>query len=88
MARHAAGAVFEPQPLNEIGPEAGRMWPRVWQDGTRLDRNQDQQERMEQRLAQTQKRLEAQYTALDAKIGSLSGLSSFVSQQIALWNKA
>ncbi|MBX3606946.1 MAG: flagellar filament capping protein FliD [Piscinibacter sp.] len=54
----------------------------------KLERNRDAQDRMEDRLAQTQKRLEAQYTALDAKIGSLSGLSSFVSQQIALWNKA
>jgi flagellar hook-associated protein 2 len=54
----------------------------------KLERNRDAQERMEDRLAQTQKRLEAQYTALDVKIGSLSGLSSFVTQQLAIWNKA
>lgn len=54
----------------------------------RLDRNQDQQERMEQRLEQTQKRLEAQYTALDAKMGTLSSLSSYITQQVAIWSKS
>ena len=43
---------------------------------------------MEARLAQTQKRLEAQYSALDAKLGSLNGLSSYVTAQVAQWNKA
>jgi flagellar hook-associated protein 2 len=54
----------------------------------KLERNQDAQERMEQRLAATQKRLEAQYSALDAKLGSLNSLSSYVTQQVAQWNKA
>jgi flagellar hook-associated protein 2 len=30
----------------------------------------------------------AQYTALDSKISSLSGLSSYVTAQLAVWNKA
>ena len=54
----------------------------------KLKRNQKQQDRLEERLAQTQKRLEKQYTALDTQLGKLNGLSSYVTQQVALWNKA
>ena len=53
----------------------------------KLDRNQADQDRMQTRLAQTQKRLEAQYTALDAKLGALSGINAYVTQQVAAWNK-
>ncbi len=54
----------------------------------KLKRNQNAQDRLEERLAQVQKRLEAQYTALDAQMGKLNGLSSYVTQQVAAWNKA
>ena len=54
----------------------------------KLKRNQKQQDRLEERLAQTQKRLEQQYTALDTQLGRLNGLSSYVTQQVAIWNKA
>lgn len=54
----------------------------------KLKRNQKQQDRMEERLAQTQKRLEKQYSALDTQLGKLNGLSSYVTQQVAIWNKA
>lgn len=54
----------------------------------KLKRNQKQQDRLEERLAQTQKRLEKQYTALDTQLGRLNGLSSYVTQQVAIWNKA
>ena len=53
----------------------------------KLERNQDAQEKMEVRLAQTQARLEKQYTMLDAKLGTLNSLSTFVTQQVALWSK-
>jgi flagellar hook-associated protein 2 len=53
----------------------------------KLERNQDQQDRMEERLAQTQARIEKQYSMLDAKLGTLNSLSSFVTQQVALWSK-
>jgi flagellar hook-associated protein 2 len=53
----------------------------------KLTRNQKSQDRMEDRLVQTQKRLEAQYSALDAKMGTLNALSSYVTAQIAQWNK-
>ena len=42
---------------------------------------------IDQRLVQTQKRLEAQYGALDTKLGASNGLSNYVNQQITLWNK-
>jgi flagellar hook-associated protein 2 len=54
----------------------------------KLTRNQKSQDHLEERLAQTQKRLEAQYSALDAKMGTLNSLSSYVTAQIAQWNKA
>ncbi|MDO9316138.1 MAG: flagellar filament capping protein FliD [Burkholderiaceae bacterium] len=54
----------------------------------KLQRNQKSQDALEQRLVQTQKRLEAQYGALDTKMASLSGLSTYVTQQVAQWNKA
>ena len=54
----------------------------------KLKRNQKQQDRMEERLAATQKRLEKQYSMLDAKLGTLNGLSSYVTQQVAQWNKS
>lgn len=54
----------------------------------RLRANQDQQERLEDRIAATEKRLRAQYTALDQRMGSLSGLSSYVGQQMTLLNKS
>lgn len=54
----------------------------------KLKRNQKQQDRMEERLAATQKRLEKQYSTLDTKLGALNGLSTYVTQQITLWNKA
>ena len=53
----------------------------------KLRRNQKSQEAIDQRLVQTQKRLEAQYGALDTKLGASNGLSNYVSQQITLWNK-
>jgi len=54
----------------------------------KLERNQDQQDRMEERLAQTQARLEKQYSMLDAKLGTLNSLSTYVTQQVAAWNKS
>lgn len=47
----------------------------------RVELNEDQQARLEARAEQTEKRLRAQYTALDATLGTLSSLSSYVTQQ-------
>ena len=54
----------------------------------KLRRNQKSQDAIDQRLVQTQKRLEAQYGALDTKLSTSSGLANYVSQQISQWNKA
>ena len=54
----------------------------------KLQRNQKAQDALDQRLAQTKARLEKQYSALDTQISSLNGLSSYVTQQVAQWNKA
>lgn len=50
--------------------------------------NTKRQDAMEDRLEQKQKRLLAQYQALDTKMAQLSGLSSYVSQQMSLINKS
>jgi flagellar hook-associated protein 2 len=50
----------------------------------RLKRNETEQDKMNDRLALVEARLQAQYTALDTKMASLSGLSQYVSQQVKL----
>jgi len=52
-----------------------------------IKRNDLEQERVNERAARTELRLLAQYNAMDAAVGRLNGLSSFVSQQVSLWNK-
>jgi flagellar hook-associated protein 2 len=53
---------------------------------TRIDRINDRQAQMEARLALTEKRLRAQYEALDRNMGRLNGLSSYVGQQLQALN--
>ena len=50
-------------------------------------RNTSEQEKVNNRAAVVEKRLRAQYTALDAKMGSLTALNSYISQQVSAWNK-
>ncbi len=52
----------------------------------RVKNNEQAQERLEDRVARTEQRLLRQYTALDTRMGQLSGLSSYVTQQMALLN--
>ena len=54
----------------------------------KLKRNQKAQDAFEQRLVQIQRRLEAQYGALDTKVSSSNALSGYVGQQITLWNRS
>ena len=54
----------------------------------RLDQNQSAQERLNDRIAMTEKRLRAQYTALDTTMGKLTSLSNYVTQQITQFNKS
>ncbi len=51
-----------------------------------LDRNEKEQDRINARLGTVEQRLLAQYSALDTKLAGLNGLSSFVTQQVKLWN--
>lgn len=52
-----------------------------------VKRNTKEQDRVVDRAARAEVRLLAQYNAMDAAVGRLNGLSSFVNQQITLWNK-
>ena len=64
-----------------LGPE-GAFDTRKDSLQARIDRNEERQDQMEARLASTERRLRAQYTALDRNMGQLNGLSSAVGQQL------
>jgi flagellar hook-associated protein 2 len=53
-----------------------------------LSANQKQQDVYTQRLESTEKRIRAQYTALDTKMASATALTTYITQQIANWNKS
>lgn len=53
-----------------------------------LKRNGLEQERVNERASRSEVRFLAQYTAMDSAVSKLNGLSAFVSQQVALWNKS
>ncbi|MCM5679396.1 flagellar filament capping protein FliD [Schlegelella sp. S2-27] len=57
-------------------------------DGLRasIRRNELQAEKYEARVALVEQRLLRQYSALDNSLTSLNGLSSYVNQQVTLWN--
>lgn len=52
----------------------------------RVKNNTAAQERLEDRVGRTEQRLLRQYTALDTRMGQLSGLASYVSQQMTMLN--
>jgi len=52
-----------------------------------ITRNETSQDKFSLRIAEMQKRLYKQYGGLDSRMGGLNGLSSFVSAQVAQWNK-
>ena len=52
-----------------------------------ITRNESSQDKFNLRIAEVQKRLYKQYGGLDSRMGGLNGLSSFVSAQVAQWNK-
>jgi flagellar hook-associated protein 2 len=53
-----------------------------------IDLNQDRQERLENRIAQVEKRLRAQYTALDRQMAQLNSLSGYITQQLTVFNNS
>jgi flagellar hook-associated protein 2 len=50
--------------------------------------NSKDQDRINQRAALAEVRLKKQYSTLDANLGSLQALNSYVSQQVTAWNKS
>ncbi len=53
-----------------------------------IDRNGKSQDTMELKLEKTRARLQAQYSALDTKMASLTNLSSYMTQQITQMNRS
>lgn len=53
-----------------------------------LNRNADDQERVTARASRVEAQLYKQYSALDAQMATLNGLSSYVNAQLAQWNKS
>lgn len=51
-------------------------------------RNTAEQDKVNTRASTVEARLRAQYSALDTKISSLNALNSYVTQQVAQWNKS
>lgn len=74
---------FIQQALGVDGNVQGRS--KALQDA--ISRNNKDQDKLNTRLTQRQAALYAQFNALDTKMGTLSSLNSFVTQQIAQWNK-
>ena len=73
---------------NSVLGYQGLLTTRVSGLSTSLTQNQTDQSNLQVLLAATQARLQAQYSALDSQMASISSLSSFVTQQITTWNKA
>lgn len=53
-----------------------------------MDRNSDEQDRVNDRAARAETRYLAMYNAMDANVAKLNSLNSFISQQITLWNNS
>lgn len=52
-----------------------------------IKRNKSDQDRVDEKAAMMEKRLRAQYVALDVKMASLGTLSSYIGQQVSQWNR-
>jgi flagellar hook-associated protein 2 len=53
-----------------------------------ITRNGYEQDKVNQRASSVEKQLRKQYSALDAQMAQMSGLSSYVTAQLAQWNKS
>lgn len=53
-----------------------------------LKRNEQDQERVNAKVNNFEKRTTARYTALDTQMSSLNALNAYISQQVATWNKS
>jgi len=66
----------------------GLLTTRVAGLNASLTSNTNDQDNLNVRLTATEARLRAQYTALDTQMSTISTLSSYITQQIANWNKS
>lgn len=73
--------------LDDLLKTGGNVSTRTDGLSSTLKTNQDRQDRLENRMTMVEKRLRAQYTALDTSMASMNSLSSYVSQQVSSWNK-
>lgn len=53
-----------------------------------LNRNAQEQAKVNERAVKFEASLRARYTALDAQMGQLNALNAYVAQQVTLWNKS
>lgn len=53
-----------------------------------LKTNEKNQDAMNNRLSATETRLRKQYTALDTQIAQMTALNTYITQQVAQWNKS
>ncbi len=53
-----------------------------------ITRNSKDQDRVNERASRVETQLYKQYSALDAQMAQLNGLNSFVTAQLAVWNKS
>ncbi|MEP6875173.1 MAG: flagellar filament capping protein FliD [Burkholderiales bacterium] len=65
----------------------GLLTSRIIGLNTKLTNNQKDQASLNNRLDATKARLVAQYSALDTKMAGINTLSTYITQQIANWNK-
>jgi flagellar hook-associated protein 2 len=73
---------------NAVLGSDGLLTARVAGLNTKLSNNQKDQDTLNSRLADTQARLQKQYSALDTQMANINTLSTYVTQQIANWNKS
>jgi flagellar hook-associated protein 2 len=80
------------QKLRALGDQVlgtdGSLAARTTGLNSTLKDNQERQDNITDRMTATEKRLRAQYTALDTKMAGLNTLSTYITQQIANWNKS
>jgi flagellar hook-associated protein 2 len=80
------------QKLRALGDQVlgtdGSLAARTTGLNSTLKDNQERQDNITDRMTATEKRLRAQYTALDKSMAQLSNLQGYVSQQITNWNKS
>ncbi|MCB2028981.1 MAG: flagellar cap protein FliD, partial [Rhodoferax sp.] len=53
-----------------------------------LERNADDQARLNDKVARVEAALNRRYSALDVQLSSLNALNAYVTQQVTLWNQS